>query len=235
MNELGNYSVGPLTLNIYRKAIMGLETWCASQNYMRAKNGWDKLVPAQPAKPIPENLLLLLAGKFIIDGNLQMGMLLIINFYMYLRIMEGLSLNVNDLVLEIENRQRQQPFIELKKTKTGSNQSVIIRNTLAREMMEFYKEYVKMKGGGRLFPNMNYARFRENLRAILIEVGLPEDFVTSHSLRRGGATNDFLLGKDVNLIQRDGRWKSFDKYIDVARVRMNEVKVPDDLLRRMRM
>eukprot|EP00122_Pirum_gemmata_P003902 Pgem_evm1s3532 len=54
---------------------------------------------------------------------------------MYLRIIEGLSLNVSGLVLEIENRQGQQPFIELKETKTGSSQSVIIRNTLAREMM----------------------------------------------------------------------------------------------------
>eukprot|EP00122_Pirum_gemmata_P001797 Pgem_evm1s1623 len=80
--------------------------------------------------------------------------------------------------------------------------------------------------------------FRENLRAMLVEVGLPEDFVTSNSLRRGGATNDFLLGKDVSLIQMDGRWKSkksFDKYIDVARVRMNGLKVPEDLVRRMRM
>eukprot|EP00122_Pirum_gemmata_P008482 Pgem_evm1s7820 len=101
---------------------------------------------------------------------------------MYLRIVEGLSLNVSDLVLEIENRQGQQPVIELKEAKTGSSQSVIIRNTLAREMTVFYKEYVEMNGG--------------NLRAVLVEIELLEDFVTTQSLRRGGATNDFFVRKE---------------------------------------
>ena len=123
--------------------------------------------------------------------------------------------------------------IALPKTKTGLNQSILMRKgpwlALTRSLWR------RRKGSNKLV-NLTASSYRNLFRRALASLGVQPGTFTPHSLRHGGATDDFIQGIPMADIIVRGRWafaKNASRYIQQGRALLLRVRLNEGLRRRM--
>ena len=114
--------------------------------------------------------------------------------------------------------------VRLDKTKRGRNQSVLFDDPV---LTHFMTSLLRHTPEDQPFFTFSLYRFQTTMDAAHRDLGV--DFrVTSHSLRHGGATHEYLNGVPFEDIRVRGRWKSAascENYIQASRTLMLAVRL----------
>ena len=167
------------------------------------------------APPLPEQVVLAMAGWGFFNGHYSFGVSLLIGFYTMLRSGELLHLNSSHILVAPQDRQ---VLISLGLTKGGKRQgaaeSVIFGYDQAVAMVKRWKQIATSATPLVTSASKWRSLFSESLSAL----GLERFSFRPYSLRRGGAT--FWFGKHHNLdrILIQGRWQAQR----TARIYLNE-------------
>ena len=194
----------------------------------RVLRGWTKLCPVNQKAPIPWELYQLVLKLFREKGNKEAEWMTMACFEGYLRVSEAAGVLMGDVVIREDHG-----VIALPKTKTGLNQSILIREgpwlALTRSLWR------RRKGDSKLV-NMSASSYRNIFRRALATLGVQPGTFTPHSLRHGGATDDFIQGIPMADIIVRGRWafaKNASRYIQQGRALLLRVRLSEGLKRRM--
>ena len=109
----------------------------------------------------------------------------------------------------------------------GSPETVRIKDV---QLIRALKVFAAKSGAtGRLFP-FSYSEVGVFLKSAAIYSGLPEEQVTTHCLRRGGATWHFVVFATYDLAAEHGRWRHImdsRNYINSAMADLAEVTLSE--------
>lgn len=138
----------------------------------------------------------------IIGGQFAVGTLLRLCFCAVLRIGEGLGLRGKDVIFDGHSF-----VLVLGVTKRGRDQRVVVSDVVMVTWMARYLKEMRVKPDQQVFP-LSYQTVMRWLRTMSSHFKLAEVGFTSHSFRRGGATD--LLARDyaIDFIVNFGRWAS---------------------------
>ncbi len=194
----------------------------------RALDGWDRLQPKQERTPCPYFLCLLFIRHFYQQGNLALALLTYLCFDAYLRISEALSITLPDISLPSSEYPG---GIRLPRTKTGTNQSVTISNP---HLWNLFKEYLATipESRTKIFSGINAAGVIRELDRATTSFGITAIRFTPHTLRHGGATEDFLKNVPIQDIVHRGRWASVssaENYIQSGKALLLGTQLPNAL------
>jgi hypothetical protein len=187
--------------------------------------------------PLTWPLTALIACTLALSGHRAAGVAVLLAFDCYLRAGELTSLRLCDVARPGDPRLggvSHTVTLRLARTKTGVNQSVMVRRAEVAAIVEDFTETCYQTGccewSGRLF-GLTTQRFRELFRAAVAALQLPAAY-TPHSLRHGGATHDFMQHRSVNEIMYRGRWTSMEscnRYTRSLDGRLLALEVPEHL------
>ena len=164
---------------------------------------WQRLeIPAR-APPLPRDALLALAGFALAEGSADVAALLVLGYHCCLRTNEMLSVKREDLALGSDFK----GVLALPWTKKGQRHG-------ARELVSIDDCGVGLliaAAAGSLAGRQHVLQgdsrsFRRFFDRALKALGLSELRFRPYSLRRGGATFDFLSHQDINRTLFRGRW-----------------------------
>ena len=169
----------------------------------RALVGWDRAVPSNQTPPMPLCVCMHLALDMARCGDFECSLIVLLCFFGYLRISECLNLLWEDITFPAP----QQPGgVRLRQTKTGKNQSVLIHRPFIWDIFRRFQSRFQ-RGSASPF-SLTRQQFSGKLHHHLVSLGLTGLGLTTHSMRHGGATYDFMQGVPVADIIEKGRWKS---------------------------
>jgi integrase len=192
--------------------------------------GWRRLRPSESWAPITWPMTVALATVIAVD-SLRMATAVLLAFDCYLRAGELLGLVKEDVALPGDRRLAGAGgevlgALRLRRTKTGREQSVTIRDP---DVLQLLEPIVSATAKGRpVFP-FKAAQLRAAFRGACETLGLPVSFVL-HSLRHGGATRDYLRGVPMADVMTRGRWRSREsatRYIQSGRALLLAVDLDD--------
>ena len=167
------------------------------------------------APPLPEQVVLAMAGWAFFKGHYSFGVSLLIGFYTMLRSGELLGLSSGHIMC---SRGDQQALISLGLTKGGKRQgaaeSVILGVENAVKLVQCWKRLASASTPLARSPITWRALFSESLDAL----GLQAFGFRPYSLRRGGATWWFSKHHNLDRILVQGRWAA----LKTARIYLNE-------------
>ena len=191
-------------------------------------SSWEKSEPPRSHPPLSWKLTVAIAMRMATDGNPDMAIGTLLAFECYLRIGELIGLRFKDVAGPGDPRTDEQHkdwCLRLRKTKTGRNQWVHVRDrqvaSLLRDLM------ASLKPGQKLF-GFTADYYRRYFKRTCADLGLSAEYVP-HSLRHGGATRDHVAGMGIEDILLRGRWASNDsarRYIQRGRALLLSVEVP---------
>lgn len=191
------------------------KTFAGRRRYRAAyavTDAWEKEVPAGQATPMPE--VVVFAGAVMLHAQQAHAeaCLMVLCYCALLRIGEGLSLSVADLLLPHMHGQGHAVILLLRKTKRGVPDSDKIILT-APAIVDYLMKYVAfMRARGELLHNTDklcsstYSKFNRRLQKCMSALGFQPNTFRSHSLRRGGATHLALSGWGLKDLMLAGRW-----------------------------
>ena len=194
----------------------------------RVLRGWSKLCPTNQKAPMPWELYQLVLKFFRKEADEDAEWVTMACFEGYLRVSEATGVLRCDMALRED-----QGVIALPKTKTGLNQSILIRKGA---WFDLSKRLCRRRKGGSKLVEMTAVRYRHRFRRALLSLGIQPGVFTPHSLRHGGATDDFIQGVPLADIIVRGRWafaKNASRYIQQGRALLLRVRLNDRLRRRM--
>eukprot|EP00974_Lingulodinium_polyedra_P107067 10364052-Lingulodinium_polyedra.AAC.1 len=119
-----------------------------------------------------------------------------------MRVSEPLNLGTGDMLVGA-----QEAILLLGVTKRGVEQRVVIANAIVVAFLRRYMCWRKSQPGTRLCP-VSYGTFRRRLTEAFAYMGFGDVPFTSHSLRRGAASELFARGVSLMDIAVLGRWAS---------------------------
>lgn len=198
--------------------------------------GWRRLQPSTSYPPLTYEVMSAIAVDMIFSGHVDEGIATLLSFDCYLRISEFVNLKINDIIIPGSDSRSSRTtnnkvVLCLAQTKTGRNQSVIIRRP---EIASLIIHFIKYKNN--LFNNnknsklfsFSAASYRRVFKNACYDLNLGDIGYTPHSLRHGGATFDFQNSIPITDIKTRGRWKdtkSAERYIQtgVALLRLYDV------------
>ena len=167
------------------------------------------------APPLPEQVVLAMAGWAFFHGHYSFGVSLIIGFYTMLRSGELLGLSAHHIMC---SRTERQALISLGFTKGGKRQgaaeSVILGVDAGVRLTQHWKSIASAASPLVSSPIKWRALFSESLQAL----GLEHFSFRPYSLRRGGATWWFSKHQNLERILVQGRWAA----LKTARIYLNE-------------
>jgi integrase len=197
-----------------------------------ALKGWNKVRPSKSWRTITWDLTVLFANN-ISERSVKAAIGLLLGFDCYLRINELLRLRTTDVVDSDSAKSLGSEYkgmsIALRKTKTGPNQWVQVEDLNVRRLVRYLLRQTKP---GALLFGFSDATFRRQLHLAAAHFGLGQLQFTAHSLRHGGATRDFLRGRDLEWIRLRGRWssmQSLQRYLNAGVVMLISTQVPKHL------
>jgi hypothetical protein len=181
-------------------------------------DGWATRVPHTPRIPIPRGILLLFASFALNDLRFDVATYLLLAFHGYLRNSDVDPLRVVDVSLPTAVTPG---VLRLTQPKKGVAQSVTLTCPI---VAVFLREHLKQREGqptirpGKVF-GITSTTVADALKEYSGEIGFSPHF-TPHSLRYGGATNDFLIAVPTTEIKVRGRWaqlKTCEAYVQAGR------------------
>ena len=144
----------------------------------RSLSGWTGLRPPQAHPPLHWGIACLIAVQMHNMGHVGAGVAVLVGFDGYLRVSEIADVRASD-VHEVEEDVRGYTRILVnlrEKTKTGRNQSFLIRRSAVAGLLVCWKEYVVARTGdpaAKLFPGT--VQFRHLFHLAQEELGWGED------------------------------------------------------------
>ena len=192
--------------------------------------GWTRSHPAHQRPPLTWSIACLLAVSMAKSGYPFHAVATLLAFDCYLRIGEFTSLLVRDIA--VPNDPRMGPAytgmaVILKVTKTGRNQSVTIRRP---EVCQLLLSLLRVhRSPYSTVFNSTAATYRSVFHSACAAVGLGHVGYSPHSLRHGGATEDFLKQVPLADILFRGRWaasKSATTYVQSGRALLLTASIP---------
>ena len=195
--------------------------------------GWEKVKRTQSHPPFTWEIALVISATLARNGYFGPAIGMLLSFDCYLRVSELTHLRRKDIVMPSDARMGRADTgmaVILKHTKTGKNQSVTVqRPEVAQLLCHWVRQLPRSAGSRGLVFNFSPRWFGLLIRNACVEHGLGHIPYVPHSLRHGGATTDFLLGRPVEYIHFRGRWKvieSLRTYIQTARALLAAQNVP---------
>lgn len=213
-------------------ARVGMETYAGWTNFPLAKRAlaaWDRQVQSVPHVPIPWSLLRLVATVLRLQYGSWLYHLLILGFRLMLRPGELLCLVWDDLSLPSAHS-RHCGGVNIRNAKTRRimrHQFVVARDPFALEAIAWFHEHGAP--GELLAQGLTSRDFIAVFRWALTVLGVDHLPFTPYSMRHGGAVDAFLSGREVRLIQEDGRWtasRTMKRYLQVRMALMMQHKLP---------
>jgi integrase len=196
---------------------------------------WERDRPPVSWRALTWDVTLLMAERICSRGAVRAAIGILLAFDCYLRISELLALRTTDIIDSDLARNLGSVYkgmsIALRTTKTGRNQWVTVEDPHVRKLVRYVLD--NTAPGEHLFP-YTAAQVRALIREAGDHFGLAHFHFTTHSLRHGGATRDFLAQKDTEWIRLRGRWASIDslqRYLHADMVMLIGINVPPQLER----
>jgi integrase len=187
-----------------------------------ALKGWARLVPPRRYPPMPWAVAIVLALTMTICGYFCDAVSLLLSFRCYLRVGEMSSLRCRDVVV---SQRRNRISLRLKKTKTGENQWVEVRDHGVRRLLLVWLRHRHGRKNDLVFQTTP-ARFRGLLERFCSAIGVQR--FTPHSLRHGGATYDYTAGTPLADLMTHGRWaleSSARHYVQTGRALLLDMEL----------
>ena len=176
----------------------------------RFLRGLYRLSPPQPWPPLTWDLTCAISIRVMLNGSFRAGVACLLAFHCFLRVGELVAVRPVDVIDSSSSTRRvgvhsPHMVLILPRTKTGHNQEVSVLDPFLASLV---RQLVRSTPPtGRLFGCASKPAFRHRFKQACADLSLSESFVP-HSLRHGGATEAYLLGRPIEDIQLRGRWKS---------------------------
>ena len=172
----------------------------------KLQQAWLRLEPAVRALPLPPVVAAAYAGAFMWWKRPRIATLLAIGFAAFLRTGEQMNLERRDFqVLP----QKGVAIIALRSTKTGQRESRLefaaVRSRVAVGLI--IKHVLPLAPYERVF-DLQPAEFNQMFRRITSALEPQDEKITLYSVRRGGASHDFLEHGSLEKTLLRGRWAS---------------------------
>jgi integrase len=197
----------------------------------KAVRNWSKISPPNSYPPLTKELTALIACQMLVDGHEAEAVGCLLAFDCLLRVGELASLRISDVAFEDPRTSSaiKEMVIRLRRTKTGREQSVVVRDGAVRDIVLNWKTSLSSTNRDSFLFAFTTDRFRRVLKGACAQLGLSSSYV-AHSLRHGGATHMYLVEKlKVEDIMIYGRWAvltSCKRYIQAGRALLLSVEVP---------
>ena len=163
---------------------------------------WSAEAPPRQAPAAPASFARAAAVLAVSMGQPAVGTALWLCFAGVLRISEPLALRMRDVVESPEGL-----ILLLGRTKRGMLQRVLIRDRFTINWVRLYLDTLgKVKPHDWFLP-VSYTRVARWLERMCTALQLAPKLFTTHSFRRGGATQMLLDGFSVETIMEYGRWQ----------------------------
>ena len=177
---------------------------------------WQKAIKRVRALPLEHEVLLAMASIAIVKKKKGLALILLVGFNGLLRANEMLTLTFGQMSI----LRKDTMVITLEDTKgskrSGEVESVLIKeNTLVPAIAKLKKS---MAAADRIYEG-TYRTLSQDILQLADEIGLKHPNLTSHGIRRGGATWYFGKTRSYDLTQEHGRWssvKAAKAYINAA-------------------
>jgi len=192
-----------------------------------ALRGWERIAPSVAHPPITWDLTVLVAVHMARHGKWLFAVGTLLAFDCLLRVGELVGLQRVDVADSGDarlGREYKGLALRLRKTKTGPNQWVEVRDPSVAFLL---RQLVRSTRSKFLFP-FSAADFRAVFKATCAVLGLSSRYVP-HSLRHGGATRLHLQHWSIEDILLRGRWsstRSARRYVQSGRALLLSVDVP---------
>lgn len=172
----------------------------------RTFGAWKKEKAGKGVPPLPDFVLRAMVVFFDSCGQTRLAALLLMAFNCYLRTGEFLRLKKQDITLNSTNTNG---AILLDATKTSSRnggaESVLFDDPFLINYLKVVLQ--KMKDDEQFFDGTS-TQFRNVFHGVLRVFGLQSHGFQPYSLRRGGATADFMRHNSIDRCLFRGRWRS---------------------------
>lgn len=195
---------------------------------------WSKRKPPKSWPPISWDLTVLVARAMAARGRLRPAILMLLMHDAYLRITEATKMHLDDLLLPGDVRAGsavQQAIICIPQGKTGANQAVSVRRPEISRLLSSLK---RSRPGTELVGTIKASPFRTLFKKACADCELSNSHFVPHSLRHGGALNDYLLGAPIHDIMRRGRWQrdsTMAIYLRTCQGTLNQIHIPNKIAR----
>ena len=210
-------------------ALAKLNPRCRLRVAWKVLDVWAVKEPPSQAPAVPPELLVKASMMLILAGRAAMGVGFICCYAGLLRAREMLTLKRSDIVL-VEHA----VIFCLGVTKRGREQKVVLAQPQTVAWVKIFLLSRDFKPDMRPF-DFSYTTGLKWLRRAMVAAGAPEIPVTTHSLRRSGASELSRLGVPWQSIMDYGRWntdRAAREYVrrgEVAVYRAREVLNPQVL------
>ena len=191
----------------------------------RLCKAWSKAEPAQRAAPVPPVIVLGLAGFFADAGLNDVCALLLVGFDTFLRSGELFSTLRKDVVLY-----KDRALVRLPSTKTGNRdgreEMVVVESPVA---LKWLRRGLSGLQPGQRLSHRSPIKLRQLLAAAVESFELQGQRITWYSLRRGGASWDFLSHGLMERTLLRGRWQSHKAarvYVQDAAAAVADLQIP---------
>ena len=168
----------------------------------RVLDVWAVKAPPRQAPAVPPEVLLAVVAVALLLGLEEASTAMLLAYCGLLRISEALGLRRRDVVVAKESI-----TLCLGRTKRGLEEKVVLLHPGVRDWVVQFLDRRKLEGEERLFK-CSYATLLAWLRAIAAGLGFAAWELTTHSLRRSGASELARRGVPFPDILLFGRWRS---------------------------
>ena len=183
-------------------------------NAKETLNSWRRLKPGTMKLPVPEEIVYDVA-LHLGATNLDLCLLMLVQFDAYLRPSEALGLKVEHLVPPCGRRYSQwalvvHPSDMGEKSKTGTqDDSVVLGDLKDRKWMSRVAAHLSSHRRDFLFPGITLAFYERTVTQALDTLRYTGHILAPHILRHSGASNDAVHQRQtLPSIQKRGRWSS---------------------------
>jgi integrase len=194
--------------------------------------GWDRVNPGSQIAPMPFGIALVAVETLLRWDRQSLALAVLLGFYGLLRVGELIDISLSDISPPAgPNRPG---GIRLPKTKTGRNQSIVLRQEFLWVIIRRQSQRARAAGRSRLFE-FSRKVFAAELRKVLMDLGVNGDQYPPHSLRHGGATWMAVSGCSMKDIAQHGRWASLTnvtRYIQAGKAMLLSQRIPSRLRRK---
>ena len=177
--------------------------------------GWKAGLDIKQAPPMSSVVTYAHVALLTAAARLQEAVAVLLCFTGVMRISEVLSLLMGDVLLPDQHQMGQYVVILLRFGKRNAPDAtrIVVGLPLVVRWITLYKNTVCAgRKSDEKFCSISYSTFRKWFRRASEALGFEGTFFTSHSMRRGGATELVRAGVPVLDTMQYGRWASYSSF-----------------------
>ena len=188
---------------------------------------WQRSTKRKRALPLKRDIVLALAALAILKRKPRLGIILLLGFNGLLRADEMVNLTFGQVQV-LKPDTLIMTFDDSKGAKRKNEvESVMVKEATLVPVVKRLKQ--GKKEDARIYQG-TYRELGQDLVSLSAQIGLQHDNLTTHGIRRGGATWFFSETTSYDLTQQHGRWenaKSAKIYINSAMAEVGAALIPE--------